>query len=65
MPVFNMGKPTGLLPEQTCATSQSADWLPEEHLAYFVSDLIDELDLSAIESYYEQEERVIRRTTHG
>jgi transposase len=33
------------------------DWLPEEHLAYFVSDLIDELDLSAIESYYEKEER--------
>jgi transposase len=26
-------------------------------LAYFVSDLIDELNLSAIESYYEQEER--------
>jgi hypothetical protein len=23
-------------------------WLPEEHLAYFVSDLVDQLDLSAI-----------------
>lgn len=33
------------------------EWLPENHLAYFVSDLIDELDLSAIESYYEREER--------
>ena len=33
------------------------DWLPEEHLAYFVSDLVDELDLSAIESYYEKEQR--------
>ena len=33
------------------------EWLPEDHLAYFVSDLIDQLDLSAIESYYEREER--------
>ncbi|HUA97302.1 MAG TPA: IS1182 family transposase [Terracidiphilus sp.] len=33
------------------------EWLPENHLAYFVSDLIDQLDLSAIESRYEREER--------
>ena len=33
------------------------DWLPEDHLAYFVSDVVDELDLSAIESVYEKEER--------
>jgi transposase len=33
------------------------EWLPEGHLVYFVSDLIDELDLSAIESYYEKEDR--------
>ena len=33
------------------------DWLPEGHLAYFVSDLVDSLDLSAIEAYYEKEER--------
>jgi transposase len=26
-------------------------------LAYFVSDLVDGLDLSAIEAYYEEEER--------
>jgi transposase len=46
------------LPEQNLLLPPSLrDWLPEEHLAYFVSDLIDELDLSAIESYYEQEER--------
>ena len=46
------------LPEQDLLLPQSLrDWLPEEHLAYFVSDLIDELDLSAIESYYEKEER--------
>src|ERR1700724_3274030 len=33
------------------------DWLPEDHLVYFVSDLIDELDLSAIMMVYEAEER--------
>src|ERR1700730_16668776 len=33
------------------------DWLPEDHLAYFVSDLIDQLDLSAITAVYEDEER--------
>jgi transposase len=46
------------LPEQDLLLPPSLrDWLPEGHLAYFVSDLIDELDLSAVESYYEQEER--------
>ena len=40
-----------------CYPRACADWLPENHLAYFVSDLIDQLDLSAIEAYYEQEER--------
>ena len=33
------------------------DWLPENHLSYFVSDVIDNLDLSEIESVYEREER--------
>ena len=33
------------------------EWLPEDHLAYFVSDLVDDLDLSEIESVYEDEER--------
>jgi transposase len=33
------------------------DWLPDDHLAYFVSDLIDQLDLSAITTVYEDEER--------
>src|ERR1700689_1119986 len=28
------------------------EWLPEEHLAYFVSDVVDNLDLSAIEKIY-------------
>jgi len=30
------------------------EWLPEGHLVYFVSDVIDEMDLSAIESIYEK-----------
>jgi transposase len=33
------------------------DWLPENHLSYFVSDIIDSLNLEAIESYYEKSDR--------
>lgn len=33
------------------------DWLPDDHLAYFVSDLIDSIDLTAIEASYEDEAR--------
>jgi DNA invertase Pin-like site-specific DNA recombinase len=33
------------------------EWLPEDHLAFFVSDLIDHSDLSAITTVYEDEER--------
>lgn len=33
------------------------EWLPENHLAYFVSDMIDQLDLCGIEDYYEREQR--------
>lgn len=40
-------------------------WLLENHLAYFVSDMIDQLDLSEIEGHYEREERAIRRTIHA
>jgi transposase len=31
------------------------EWLPKEHLAYFISDLVDQLDLSEIMSRYEEE----------
>ncbi|MGH9778758.1 MAG: IS1182 family transposase [Candidatus Acidiferrales bacterium] len=31
------------------------DWVPEDHLARFVSDLVDTLDLSAIEDTYTEE----------
>jgi len=33
------------------------EWLPESHLAYFVSDMMDQLDLSGIEQRYEREDR--------
>src|SRR5712691_7192413 len=46
------------VPEQDLLLPPSLrDWLPEDHLAYFVSDLIDQLDLSAITAVYEEEER--------
>jgi transposase len=33
------------------------DWLPEKHLSYFVSDVVDQLDLSAMEAVYGNEKR--------
>jgi transposase len=33
------------------------DWLPADHLAYFISDIVDQLDLSAIMKRYALEER--------
>jgi transposase len=33
------------------------EWLPDDHLSYFVSDVVDQLDLSAIERVYEEEDR--------
>lgn len=33
------------------------EWLPEDHLVYFISDIVDGLKLSAIEEVYEKEER--------
>src|SRR5260370_23211361 len=46
------------LPEQVLLLPPSLrDWLPENHLAYCVSDVVDQLDLSAIEGVYEEEDR--------
>jgi len=46
------------LPEQDFLMPPSLrDWLPEGHLAYFVSDLVDSMDWGEIEAYYEREER--------
>ena len=45
------------LPEQDLLLPPSLrDWLPEDHLVYCVSDVVDQLDLSAIESVYEEED---------
>ena len=46
------------VPEQDLLLPPSLrDWLPEDHLAFFVSDLVDHLDLSAITAVYAAEER--------
>ena len=45
-------------PEQDLLLPPSLkDWLPEKHLAYFVSEVVDELDLSGIYAVYEKDER--------
>ena len=33
------------------------DWLPEKHLVYFVSDMVDQLDLTKIDEVYEKDPR--------
>jgi len=46
------------LPEQELLLPPSLrDWLPEQHLVYFVSDVVDQLDLSAMYGAYEKEKR--------
>src|SRR4029077_10308003 len=46
------------LPEQDLLLPPSLrEWLPDDHLVYFVSDVVDQLYLSAIESVYEEEDR--------
>lgn len=46
------------VPEQDLLLPPSLrDWLPEGHLAFFVSDLVEQLDLSAILREYEDDER--------
>jgi transposase len=46
------------LPEQDLLLPPSLrEWLPENHLVYFVSDVVDELDLSAMYAVYEKEKR--------
>jgi transposase len=46
------------LPDQDFLLPPSLrEWLPEEHLAYFVSDVVDQLDLAAIYAKYGEEER--------
>ena len=67
MPVFGMAKTfRPYTPEQELLLPPSLrDWLPENHLAYFVSDVVDQLDLSAIESVYERKSGASLRTIRG
>ena len=45
-------------PDQQLLLPQALqEWLPENHLAYFVSDVADQLDLSEITERYERERR--------
>ena len=46
------------LPDQDLLLPPSLrDWLAEDHLVYFVSDIVDQVDLSAIHAYYGEEKR--------
>jgi transposase len=46
------------LPEQNLLLPPSLrELLPGDHLAYFVSDVVDQLDLSATASIYEEDDR--------
>src|SRR5512143_1621032 len=46
------------LPEQDLLLPPSLrDWLPENHLAYFVSEVVDQLDLTPIHEVYEKDLR--------
>src|SRR3989338_8260635 len=46
------------LPDQSLLLPASlAEWLPEDHLAYFISDAVDALDLDAFYARYEGDGR--------
>ena len=46
------------LPEQDFLLPPSLrEWLPENHLVYFVSDVVDNLNLSALDAVYGDEQR--------
>src|SRR5258705_9411034 len=46
------------VPEQDFLLPPSVrEWLPENHLVYFVSDVIDNLNLSALDAVYGDEQR--------
>src|SRR6202171_3996762 len=46
------------VPEQDLLLPPSLrQWLDKDHLVYFVSDVVDQLDLSAIHALYEQDQR--------
>ena len=45
-------------PDQQLLLPQALqEWLPDDHLAYFISDVVDQLELSEITARYERERR--------
>jgi transposase len=55
---FELSASFQYLPEQDLLLLPSLrEWLPDDHLVYFVSDVVDQLNLSAIESVYEEDDR--------
>src|SRR6202171_3446783 len=59
IPQCSMGKSSRpSYPEEDLLLPPSLrDWLPEKHLAYFVSDVVDNIDLSAMDAVYGREKR--------
>ena len=43
--------------QQLLLPSALREWLPDDHLAYFISDVVDQLELSEITARYERESR--------
>ena len=43
------------LEQQLLLPAALQEWLPDDHLAYFISDVVDQLDLSAITGRYEEQ----------
>ena len=55
--------PTSYLPyqpgQQFLLPPSPQEWLPEGHLAYYISDTVDQLDLSAFHARYARRGRAI------
>ena len=57
---YNQTEPTYLPYEpdqQLLLPSALQEWLPDDHLAYFISDVVDQLDISEVTARYERERR--------
>ena len=55
--------PDHTIPTSSCCCHRpSRNGFPEDHLAYFISDIVDQIDLSEITGRYEQERGAGRPT---
>ena len=43
------------LDQQLLLPAALQEWLPTDHLAYFISDIVDQMDLSEITARYEEQ----------